>query len=82
MNCGFTTARNSILIHNDTIEIHHNRLIQTTADYDFALVAALKYTNDEGFLSVNDEGEKEEHHIEYIHLIDSTGKQIVREECL
>ena len=82
MNCGFTTARDSILIHNDTIEIHHSRLIQTAEQYDLALVAALKYINDEGFLAVNDKRELEEHHIEHIHVMDSTGKQIIREECI
>jgi len=72
MNACLNTVKDSILIHNETIEIHHDEAIQTIEAYDVALACALKYLNDEGFL--------DNHPYKHVHVIDSTGKQIIREQ--
>jgi hypothetical protein len=83
MNAGLTTFKDNILIHGNEMEIYHNTFIRTMGEYDLALLCALRYLNAEGFLEhINDDGSVEQHIIEHIHVIDLTGNQVIREECL
>ena len=74
MNVGFSTFKNNILIHDNTVEIYYRGFIKTVEEYDIALTCALKYLNNEGFL--------ENKIAENIFIIDFSNKKVLREECL
>jgi hypothetical protein len=91
MNVCLSTCTDNIIIHNDEVEIHHNKLIQTIQQYDLVLVFALKFLNDEGFFAeaddkgnaiMNDKCEVQEHVVTNIIVIDLSGEQVIREQCL
>jgi hypothetical protein len=74
MNVGLTTFKDNILIHGTEADIYHNSFIRTIEEYDIAIACARKYLTSEGFL--------DDQILSIINVIDATGNQVIREECL
>lgn len=75
MDYALTMVKKSLVLHGNELEIYHAGFIETKADFDLAVFAAMNYLYLEGFLDDRTPA------IEHTHVFDYIGKQIVRENC-
>lgn len=82
----FIIGKNSILIYEGVVEIHHIKLIWTTEQYDNIETAVMNYLHSEGFLETVDlkhpEASGDLIKVSEIQIFDATGDLVTRKQLI